>query len=60
MNGQFGATGAVRGEDNVGGREEGREEEKMGERGLVEVKNSWMLWCWRMWQGRAVRHLGCE
>lgn len=30
----------------------------MGERGLVEVKNSWTLWCWRTWQGSAVRHLG--
>lgn len=58
MNGQVGATGAVGGENGKGGREEGREEGKMGERGLVEVKNSWMLWCWRMWQGRAVRHLG--
>lgn len=54
MNGQVGATGAVGGEEGNGGREEGR----VGERGLVEVKKSWTLWCWRTWQGRAVRHLG--
>lgn len=55
VNGQVGATGAVGRVDGKGGSEE---EGKTGERGLVEVKNSWMLWCWRMWQGRAVRHLG--
>lgn len=58
VNGQVGATGAVGGEDGREGREEGMEDGKRGERGLVEVKNNWMLWCWRMWQGRAVRHLG--
>lgn len=54
MNGQVGATGAVGGEEGNGGREAGR----LGERGLVEVKNSWTLWCLRTWQGSAVRHLG--
>lgn len=54
VNGHDGATGAVRGEEGSGGREEGQ----LGERGLVEVKNSWTLWCWRTWQGSAVRHLG--
>ena len=59
-NGQVGATGAVGGEEGKGGREEEREEGQLGERGLVEVKNSWTLWCWRTWPGRAVRHLGVE
>lgn len=54
MNGQDGATGAVGREEGKGGREAGQ----LGERGLVEVKNSWTLWCWRTWQGSAVRHLG--
>lgn len=54
VNGQVGATGAVGGEEGKGGREGGQ----LGERGLVEVKNSWTLWCWRTWQGSAVRLLG--
>lgn len=61
MNGQVGATGAVGREDRgggSGGREEAGEAGQLGERGLVEVKNSWTLWCWRTWQGSAVRHLG--
>ncbi len=57
MNGQVGATGAVGREEGNGGREEGREAGQLGDRGLVEVKNSWTLWCWRTWQGSAVRHL---
>lgn len=46
MNGQVGATGAV-----------GSEAGQLGESGLAEAKNSWTLWCWRTWQGSAVRHL---
>lgn len=57
VKGQVGATGAVGREEGNGGREEGREAGHLGERGLVEVKNSWTLWCWRTWQGNAVRHL---
>lgn len=56
VNGQDGAIGEVGSEDASG--EERGEEGQLGERGLVEVKNSWTLWCWRTWQGRAVRHLG--
>lgn len=55
MNGQDGAIGEVGSEDASG--EERGEEGQLGERGLVEVKNSWTLWCWRTWKGRAVRHL---
>lgn len=61
VNGQVGATGAVGRQDREGGnggREEAGEAGQLGERGLVEVKNSWTLWCWRTWQGSAVRHLG--
>lgn len=43
--------------DNGGTLEEGREGGELGERGLEEVKKSWKLWCWRRWQGSAVRHL---
>lgn len=53
VNGQVGATGAVGREEGNGGREEGQ----LGERGLVEVKNSRTLWCWRTWRGSPVRHL---
>lgn len=60
MNGQVGATGAVGREEGNGGRGEGREAGQLGERGLVEVKNSWTLWCWRTGQGSAVRHLGAS
>lgn len=58
VNGQVGATGAVGRKEGEGGREEGREAVQWGERGLVEVTNCWTLWCWRTWQGSAVRHLG--
>lgn len=58
MNGQVGATGAVGREEGNGGRGEGSEAGQLGERGLVEVKNSWTLWCWRTGHGSAVRHLG--
>lgn len=58
VNGQDGATGEVGREGGSGGMVERGEEGQLGERGLVEVKNSWTLWCWRTWQGRAVRHLG--
>lgn len=53
MSGHAGATGAIRGEEGSGGREGGQ----LGERGLVEVKNSWTLWLWRTWQGKDARHL---
>lgn len=45
MNGQVGATGAVGIGEGNGGRGEGREAGQFGERGLVEVKNNWTLWC---------------
>lgn len=49
MNGQAGAAG---GED-IGG-----DEGQLGDRGLLEVKNSWTVGCWRTWQGRDARYLG--
>lgn len=56
--GEVGVVGVVGREDGGAGMEEGGEEGQLGDRGLVEVKNIWTLWCWRTWQGRAVRHLG--
>lgn len=49
VNGQGGVTGAAGGEEGSGGR--------LGERGLLAVKKSWTVWCWRTWPGSAVRHL---
>ena len=60
MNGQVGTTGVLGREDGRCGMEEGGEEGHLGNRGLLEVKNSWTLWCWRTWQGRPVKHLGEE
>lgn len=60
LSGQVGVTGAVGGEegkDEREGREEDREGGHLGERGLVEVKNLWTLWCWRTRGGNDVRHL---
>lgn len=56
VNGQVGATGAAEVEEGNGGREVVR----LGERGLLEVKNSWTLWCLRTRQGSTVRHLGAS
>lgn len=39
VNGHVGVTGAVGGEEGSGGRQVGR----LGERGLVMVKNSWTV-----------------
>lgn len=58
VRGKVGPPGPLGKEEGGGNLVEGGDEGQFGDRGLLEVKNSWTVGCCRTWLGRPVRHLG--